>query len=110
MFNESTNLRDHATHDPSACDYARMLLIQSYVADTHEATIASLSTPQLLTIGLVCARDSTNPLLADMYSKQGLTLKQVYDFSEYVRHVLLTERNLLGILGMADLAEKARYN
>jgi hypothetical protein len=95
MFNESNDLNDHINHDPSSCDFARMLLIHTFIAGTHVETVSKLTKQQIFNIGIICAIDASNPLAENLYATYGLTLTQVFDFSEYLRNILIQKHGLL---------------
>lgn len=91
-FENLENPLDHSDHDPSLCDYARIWLTQQFVEGKHQEHINKLSNEQIVIIGSTSALYSTYTNITDLYQHYNLTLKQLWDFSEYLRVFLLTER------------------
>jgi len=95
----SLNPADHSDHDPSLCDYARIWLIQQYVAGLHLPIVEKLDNEQMVLIGFTTFSESQNSAFVPVFEKHGLTLDNLFEFSEYIRNYLLNERGLADEMG-----------
>ncbi len=84
-------LVEHSEHDPSLCDFARIWLITQWIANTHMSIIHSLTAMQLVEIGYKSYMYSQDVENTELYASYGITLEQLFDFSEFVRIYLMEQ-------------------
>lgn len=93
-MSESRNPADHADHDPARCDFARINLIQQFVAGNHVEPVSKLSDEQIFVIGITCSMEAGSDMADAVYAPFGLNASQVFDFSEYLRKVLIEKHDI----------------
>jgi len=103
MF-EDVNLEDHQDHDPALCDFARIFLTQRYVQGINIIpTLELLTNEQIVQIGITSVMFSAIDAVEPIYAEYGISMAQLFDFSEYLRHYLMDTRvNDLGMKFVAN--------
>ena len=102
MF-DNMNPEEHKDHDPARCDFARILLTKRYVdGDDIIPTLELLTNEQIVQIGITSVMFSAIDAVEPIYAEYGISMAQLFDFSEYLRHYLMDTR--VNDLGMKFVA------
>jgi hypothetical protein len=92
MF-DNINPEEHKDHDPARCDFARIYLTQRYVqGEDIIPVLDTLTVEQVITIGFTSAYFSEVSEAVSVYESHGITMEQLFAFSEVLRHYLMNTR------------------